>query len=69
MPKKQTPEQKDIIEDVMHDFKEGDLETSAGKKVKKHKQAIAIALNEAGASKDNSPSENKKRLHHTREKK
>lgn len=68
MPK-QTPEQKDIIEDVMSDFKEGDLETSAGKTVRKRKQAIAIALSEAGASKDNTPAENKKRLKKTREKK
>lgn len=68
MPK-HTPEQKDIIEDVMSDFKEGDLETSAGKKVRKHNQAIAIALSEAGASKDNTPAENKKRLKKTREKK
>ncbi|WP_140985619.1 DUF6496 domain-containing protein [Asticcacaulis tiandongensis] len=68
MPK-QTPEQKDIIEDVMSDFKEGDLETSAGKKVRKRNQAIAIALSEAGASKDNTPAENKKRLKKTRAKK
>lgn len=68
MPR-QTPEQQDIIEDVMHEFKEGDLETSAGKKVTKRKQAIAIALSEAGASRENTPSQNKRRLKHTREKK
>ncbi|MDA3615095.1 DUF6496 domain-containing protein [Polluticaenibacter yanchengensis] len=35
------------IEKVMHEYKEGDLKTSAGKKVTDRKQAIAIALSEA----------------------
>lgn len=47
---KQTPKQKQKIEQVMHDFKEGDLTSSTGAKVKSPKQAIAIALSEAGAS-------------------
>jgi hypothetical protein len=32
---------------VMHEFKEGTLKTSAGDKVTKRKQAIAIAISEA----------------------
>jgi hypothetical protein len=49
MPK-QTAGQKDTMERVMHEFKEGELESSSGDKVRNRAQAIAIALNEAGAS-------------------
>lgn len=69
MPKTQTEEQKDIMEDVMHDFKEGDLKTSAGDIVKSRQQAIAIGLSESGSSNQQSKSENKKRLKRTRQKK
>ncbi len=55
MPK-QTPAQQRKIEKVMHEFKEGDLKSSSGDKVKKRDQAIAIALSEAGASKDSKKS-------------
>jgi hypothetical protein len=47
---------------VMHEFKHGELKTGpAGKggKVKSRKQAIAIALSEAGASKYDSPRKNR----------
>ena len=47
----QTKAQKETVERVMHEFKHGELETSRGKKVKNLKQAIAIGLHEAGASK------------------
>lgn len=51
--KKQTERQKKKIEKVMHEYKHGDLESGkSGKKVKSRKQAIAIALSEAGASKN-----------------
>ncbi|HEY2835284.1 MAG TPA: DUF6496 domain-containing protein [Rhizomicrobium sp.] len=36
---------------VMHEFKHGELKSGRGGKVKSRRQAIAIALNEAGASK------------------
>jgi len=45
------------VEKVMKEYKEGDLrsgkgkEGKKGKKVKSRKQAVAIALNEAGMSK------------------
>jgi hypothetical protein len=51
---KQTEKQKDKIEKVMHEYKEGDLksgEDGKGGKVKSRKQAVAIAMSEAGVSK------------------
>ena len=67
MPK-QTPAQKKTVDRVMHEFKHGELETSQGGKVKNPRQAIAIALSEAGASNQQSPKENKKRLSQTKSK-
>ena len=55
---KQTEKQKDKIEKVMHEYKEGDLKSGKdgkGGKVKSRKQAIAIALSEAGVSKKKTP--------------
>lgn len=49
MPKQTKPQQKKIGR-VMHEFKHGELKSSSGKKVKNRKQAVAIALSEAGAS-------------------
>ena len=34
----------------MHEFKEGDLKSSSGAKVTSKKQAVAIAMSEAGMS-------------------
>jgi len=42
---------KDKVGMVMREFKSGDLKSSSGKKVTNPKQAIAIALSEAGKSK------------------
>lgn len=64
----QPPEQKKIVERVMHEFKEGDLRIRGGRKVKNPKQAIAIALREAGASNQESPSENRRNLRETTQK-
>lgn len=63
---KQSKAQKDTIDRVMHEFKEGQLETNGGQVVKSRRQAIAIALSEAGASNQQSPAENKKRLSRTK---
>jgi len=41
------------VRTVMKEFKSGDLKSSSGKKVTNPKQAIAIALSEAGKSKSN----------------
>ncbi|SMC33011.1 DUF6496 domain-containing protein [Moheibacter sediminis] len=35
------------IGEVMHEFKEGKLKSSSGKKVKDRKQAVAIGISEA----------------------
>jgi hypothetical protein len=62
---KQNEEQKKVVGRVMHEFKHGELERGRGGKVKNPKQAIAIALSEAGASDQQSPSENRRRLKQT----
>ena len=64
--KKKADEQKDVVERVMHEFKHGDLETH-GRAVKDRKQAIAIALREAGASKHETPKKNRENLKRTQE--
>ena len=69
MPRHQTPAQKETVERVMHEFKHGELKTARGtRQVKNRKQAIAIALHEAGASKSESPAENKRNLRRTKAK-
>ena len=49
----QTTEQSNKISKVMHEFNEGKLKTSYGEIVTDPKQAIAIALSEAGVEKKN----------------
>jgi hypothetical protein len=67
--RKQSNEQKQIIGQVMHEFKHGELESGTGQKVKNPKQAIAIGLHEAGASKYETNQQNRRNLSHTRAKK
>ena len=58
-----SPRQRKTTGRVMHEFKHGELKSGPegkGGKVKSRKQAIAIALSEAGASKYQSKAENKK---------
>jgi hypothetical protein len=53
----------------MHEFKHGELKSGPGGKggkVKSRRQAIAIALKEAGASKYESKSENQKNFQRTK---
>lgn len=60
---KQSKAQKETVERVMHEFKHGELRTGGtGPKVKNPKQAIAIALHEAGASNQESPKANRAHL-------
>jgi hypothetical protein len=70
MPK-ESPKQQKIVGRVMHEFAHGELksgpEGEAGK-VKNRKQAIAIALHEAGASKYESKKENEESLAKTERK-
>jgi hypothetical protein len=69
MPRHQTPAQRETVERVMHEFKHGELKTARGtRKVKNPKQAVAIALHEAGASKNESPADNKRNLRRTKAK-
>lgn len=67
MPK-QSKAQKDTMERVMHEFKRGELKMRGGRTVKNPKQAIAIGLREAGASKYESREENARNLRRTKRK-
>jgi hypothetical protein len=67
MPR-QTRAQQQTVERVMHEFKHGELESAGGRKVRNPKQAIAIALHEAGASKYESPKKNRENLRKTKAK-
>src|SRR4051812_11496711 len=69
MARQQSKEQKETIERVMHEFKHGELRIrGTGPKVKNPKQAIAIALHEAGASNEESPKKNRENLKRTKAK-
>ena len=63
----QSKEQQETVGRVMHEFKHGELKTSAGKKVTNPKQAIAIGLREAGASKYESDEKNEENLKQTKQ--
>ena len=66
---RQSKAQKETVERVMHEFKHGELRIhGSGPKVKNPKQAIAIALHEAGASNQESPQKNKENLKKTKAK-
>lgn len=47
-----TKKQQNKVEKVMGEYKEGTLKSGSGKKVTSKKQAVAIAMSEAGMSKD-----------------
>ena len=67
MARRQSKEQKETIERVMHEFKHSELRIrGSGPKVKNPKQAIAIALHEASASNQESPKKNRENLKHTK---
>ena len=65
---KQNKAQKDTVERVMHEFKNGELKIRGGRKVKNPRQAIAIGLREAGASKYESRKDNERSLRRTKRK-
>jgi hypothetical protein len=65
---KQTKAQKETVERVMHEYKHGELKRGRGGKVKNPKQAIAIALHEAGASKNEPAKKNRENLKKTKAK-
>jgi hypothetical protein len=62
----QSKAQKETVSRVMHEFKHGELETSTGQKVQNPKQAIAIGLREAGASRYESKEKNRENLRRTK---
>ena len=64
----ETPRQKRITGRVMHEFKHGELRSGRGGKVKNRQQATAIALEEAGASKYESGTRNRRNLRRTEKK-
>jgi hypothetical protein len=68
MARRESPAQRETVARVMHEFKHGELPAGQGGKVRNPKQAIAIALSEAGASNRQSPAENRKRLRETKRK-
>lgn len=67
MPRKQAPDQQEIIGRVMYEFKHGELRSGQGGKVRNPKQAIAIALHEAGRSTEQTPAENRRALDRTKQ--
>src|SRR5438445_13153881 len=70
MPKP-SPRQRKTMGRVMHEFKHGEWKSGPGGKagkVKNRRQAVAIALKEAGASKYESPSENRRNLSRSKRK-
>src|SRR5690348_6988551 len=70
MPKS-SPRQRKTIGRVMHEYEHGELKSGRsgkGGKVKSRKQAIAIALSEAGASKYDSKEENREHLERSKRK-
>jgi hypothetical protein len=69
MAQKQSDQQKETIERVMHEYKHGELKIrGSGPKVKSRKQAIAIALHESGSTNQESPRKNKQNLKRTKQK-
>jgi Family of unknown function (DUF6496) len=66
MAQRESKAQKNTIGRVMHEYKHGELPRGRGGKVKSRKQAIAIALREAGASKYESPEKNRENLRKTK---
>jgi hypothetical protein len=60
-----SPHQRKTTGRIMHEFAHGELRSGPGGeggKVKSRPQAIAIALKEAGASKHESPADNRRNL-------
>jgi Family of unknown function (DUF6496) len=69
MTPRESEPQKETIERVMHEFKHGELRSgTSGQNIKNRKQAVAIALSEAGASNQQTPKENEEHLRHTKAK-
>jgi hypothetical protein len=59
---RESPAQRKTTGRVMHEFAHGELRSGRGGKVKSRRQAVAIALKEAGASKYESKAQNRRNL-------
>jgi hypothetical protein len=74
MAPRESEPQKETVERVMHEFKHGEFKHgelrsgASGQKVKDRRQAVAIALSEAGASNQQTPKENEEHFRHTKAK-
>jgi hypothetical protein len=69
MAPRESEPQKETIERVMHEYKHDELRSgTSGQKVKSRRQAVAIALSEAGVSNQQTPKENKEHLRRTKAK-
>ena len=69
MSPRESEPQKETVERVMHEFKHGELRSgTSGQKVKNRRQAVAIALSEAGASNKQTPKENQEHFRRTKAK-
>lgn len=67
MARHQSKEQKETVARVMHEYRHGEIRGN-GPKVKNPKQAVAIALHEAGATNQESPKKNRQNLRRTKAK-
>jgi hypothetical protein len=67
---KTSPRQRKTVGRVMHEYKHGELKRGrgGGGKVRSRRQAVAIALHEAGASKYEGKQENRRNLRKTKRK-
>jgi len=69
MASQESKPQKETVGRVMHEFKHGELRSGgSGKKVRNPRQAIAIALSEAGASNQQSPKTNERNFRRSKAK-
>ena len=62
----ETKGQKATVERVMHEFKHHELKGRDGKPIKDRKQAVAVALSEAGDSNQVTPKQNRHNLAHAK---
>lgn len=65
MARRPAPAQKEVVDRVMHEFKQGELHANGGAVVTNPRQAIAMALRESGSSNQVTPARNRQALRRT----